>query len=325
MASVFRFQRCHRMPQHISTESVAANERAAYWNYLVSSVLGRLDTIPQQQMPFEGTITFGHLASLPVAEVASSQVRVLRAEHFIANPAEDFYKINFHLEGRGILRQQNRCAELVPGQWVIYDNTRPYELKFESDYRQLLFLAPRELLLKRLPSIEHYLALSLSAQEGAGRVLFEFLRSALSQIDHISPDVNERYGEILIDLLVAAFSESSGLEPAEPFQDSTRLIQVKRYIADHLHEHELSVESIARALHLSKRHLHTLFVDEETTLNRYIWQQRIERSAATLRNPKMNHLSISEVSTMWGFRSSAHFSRLFKSSTGETPRVHRLG
>lgn len=311
------------MPQQISTESVAANERAAYWNYLVSSVLGRLDTIPQQRAPFDGTITYGHLAEIPVAEVASSQLRVLRSEHFIANPTENFYKINFHLEGRGLLRQQNRTAELAPGRWVIYDNTRPYELTFDSEYRQLLFLVPRDELLDRLPTIEQVLATSLSAQQGTGRVLFDFLQSSLTQIDHIPEDVGAQYGKVLVDLLTAGFSDSAGIEPAEPFQDSTRLIQVKRFIADHLHDPQLSVSMIGSSLHLSNRHLHTLFAQEESSLSRYIWQQRIERSAATLLDPRMAHLAIGEVATMWGFRSSAHFSRLFKAQRGLTPREFR--
>ena len=41
------------MPAYLSTDHIAKGERAAYWTYLVSQVLGRLETEPANEFPFQ--------------------------------------------------------------------------------------------------------------------------------------------------------------------------------------------------------------------------------------------------------------------------------
>ena len=180
------------MPTLLSTDQINIKERPSYWNYLVSSVLGRLNTIPQKKEAFSGKITYSHLSSIPIAEVASSQLTVIRPEKYVQDPSEDFYKINFQMAGQATLSQQGRTADLRPGTWTIYDNTRPYELRFHSDYRQMLFLVPRSQLLNRLPTVDLFLARPLQNQSGMGRLLAQFVAGALQESDSIDLETDRK-------------------------------------------------------------------------------------------------------------------------------------
>ena len=309
------------MPTRISTDDIAMRERPSYWNFLVSSVLGRLNTIPQRDGAFSGSIAYSHLSSIPVAQVASSQLRVLRPEKFISDPHEDFYKVNFQLKGQATLSQHGRSASLEPGKWVIYDNTRPYELNFHTDYRQLLFLVPRAQLLNRFPTIDLRLGQALSCQSGMGRVLFNFVANVLDEGDRFSAESQTHTAQMLLDMLLLGITEAATTPVQLPA--SSRYIQLRQFILANLHRGDLSAETLANHLHLSKRYIQKLFADRDTTVNQTIWQERIKRCEHDLANPQLANTPAQEIAYAWGFNSSAHFSRLFKQSTGLTPSAYR--
>ena len=61
----------------------------------------------------------------------------------------------------------------------------------------------------------------------------------------------------------------------------------------------------------------------DKTLSRYILEQRLEQCAKNLRNPLLAHLTITEIALQWGFNDMSHFSRVFRSRYGESPRAMR--
>ena len=80
---------------------------------------------------------------------------------------------------------------------------------------------------------------------------------------------------------------------------------------------------IAEALNISKSYLYLLFQGENITLNRYIWDLRLEKCRADLANPLHSHRTITEIAFAWGFNNSTHFSRLFKERYGLSARAYR--
>ena len=63
-----------------------------------------------------------------------------------------------------------------------------------------------------------------------------------------------------------------------------------------------------------------MFEDEDQTLDRFIWQMRLERCSEALRNAAGRRISVSEIAFAWGFNSSAHFCRAFKAQYEMSPR-----
>ena len=96
--------------------------------------------------------------------------------------------------------------------------------------------------------------------------------------------------------------------------------RVKQFVHAHLADPALSLDLIAQQLRCSKRYLHRVFEDEDQTLDRFIWQMRLERCSEALRSAAGRRISVSEIAFAWGFNSSAHFCRVFKSQYGVSPR-----
>ncbi|WP_298904316.1 GyrI-like domain-containing protein [uncultured Psychroserpens sp.] len=93
------------------------------------------------------------------------------------------------------------------------------------------------------------------------------------------------------------------------------------YIENHL-ESDLSLDQISQIAHYSPYHFHRIFkVFTGETLNSYIARKRVEKASADLLHRE--HLTISELSTHYGFTSHSSFTRAFKKFYGVSPSNFR--
>lgn len=312
----------------LSTQDVPEKERFDYWNHLVSRALGRLDTVSERASSFSGEIYHQPLADLDFVTVTSNQLSVIRTEKLIAQETSETIKVNFHLAGRGQLTQNGVSTELTPGDWVVYDNTRPYTLAFAGSYKQLLVLVPKQLLSTQVRSLDTVLGHSLSTKMGMGKIIANFVTATVPEIENIPLQSRPQLVKTFIDLLASNLSQFplSHIDPSIDITGSSPTVNVamiKNHINTHLAQPDLSPGSIAKALHISTRYLHQLFQQEDSSIMRYIWQARLAQCRATLADPTQQQRSITEIAFTWGFNSGPHFSRLFKEHYGLSPRAYR--
>ncbi len=118
----------------------------------------------------------------------------------------------------------------------------------------------------------------------------------------------------------ALASDSSNIELYSSMQ--TRIVK-RREIRDAIniiardYGKPLSVDSVAEELKISSSHLmHSFKSETGKTFNNYLTEYRIEKAAEML---KSGQYKIYEVADSLGYRSTKHFSRLFKKYIGVTP------
>jgi AraC-like DNA-binding protein len=105
-----------------------------------------------------------------------------------------------------------------------------------------------------------------------------------------------------------------------------RLPLIATYLDEHLADEGVSPKTVSNALGCSVRTLHRMFrARSGLTFGAYLWQRRLERCVADLRDPRQSMRSITDIAHGWGFSSSAHFNRLFKASMGQSPGHYREG
>lgn len=93
-----------------------------------------------------------------------------------------------------------------------------------------------------------------------------------------------------------------------------------RYILQHS-DRNLSLEDVCAATSYNKTYLSAVFRrDFNLTVNEFILSQRIRRAKEMLR---YSEYGIGGIASQLGFASVAHFSRLFKEATGQTPSRFR--
>jgi len=102
-------------------------ERGEYWRTALSQAFVPLAVTPGPD-PLAGTPRTARLDGLQVAEVTGSSQTVYRDRALIRRADPEYYKIGLQLRGRGVVRQDGREAVLTPGEFTVYDTSRPYRL-----------------------------------------------------------------------------------------------------------------------------------------------------------------------------------------------------
>ena len=156
-------------------------------------------------------------------------------------------------------------------------------------------------------------------------MLGSFLRSLAEQLVTLPDGVGQPLSETLLGLLASTLAAHRNERIEYATLPEVLKTRVRLYVQTRLADPELSIEHIADAMRCSKRYLHRVFEDEATTLDRYIWASRLERCRSALGTPACGSASVSEIAYGWGFKSSAHFCRLFKARYGVSPREYQRG
>jgi AraC-like DNA-binding protein/ligand-binding sensor protein len=107
---------------------------------------------------------------------------------------------------------------------------------------------------------------------------------------------------------------------SEAEAESPLVRRARAYIAGH-HEDPVSLEEIAKAMHVSTFYFCKMFKKATgLTFTDYLGRVRVEKAKTLLSNP---HLRVSEIAYTVGFQSLTHFNRVFHNLTGESPTHFR--
>lgn len=264
-----------------------------------------------------------HLGACRLSEIKANAHLVVNDRMFWRSFDPDAIKILMQRRGHSRFEQQSVAVDLGPRAAIIYDPVRTYSLQNISDVDQLILQVPRSTfddeVLTRLAA-----PVSLpSADDSLTRIVSGLMEMAITEAQRLDEAGCRRVGESLAQLV-------SGLIRGKPMAPEFRRSPLEAlreriaiYVDANLARGELSAEAIALHMGCSRRYLHRAFEGEGATLERFIWDRRLERSKEALMSPSRSLTSISEIAFACGFNSSAHFSRAFKARYGVSPRELR--
>ena len=109
-------------------------------------------------------------------EKARSQL-VRRTPALIARASEDHFLVSIQTQGRGVISQDGRHAVLGPGDFALYDSTRPYQLTFDDDFQQYVLKLPGPTLRTALRQTERLTATTVRGDRGAGHLMIGMIRT----------------------------------------------------------------------------------------------------------------------------------------------------
>lgn len=310
------------MVEHLSTDTVRQKERLGYWRDLICDTFIELDCESQADN-FSGelhTVAFGDIQISTVDSVAQ---RVRRTRTRIAGSSHDTFLLSLQLRGSGAISQDSRTALLSPGDFALYDSTRPHELRFDHSFSQIVLRLPRETVTGRLIDSHQLTARRIDGKHGVGLLASSFIRQLHEQLDNIDALSLGRLQANAIDLMATALAEQTGGE-ARPSEGQAIIRQrVCAFIDRNLGDQRLSCEAIAAAHGISQRYLRKVFEGSSTTVSEWIWSRRLEQAKRDLADPLLAHVSVTGIGFDVGFKDAAHFSRAFRSRFDMSPREWR--
>ena len=95
------------------------------------------------------------------------------------------------------------------------------------------------------------------------------------------------------------------------------------YIRSHLEDPELTPETLASALNVSRRTLYACFAKYGHSPFALIQQLRLEECRRVLADATVLDRTITRIAFDQGFNDISHFSRVFKQTYGSSPRNYR--
>lgn len=307
----------------LTTAAMPRKERVSFWSDLVCKTFVELDCTVGSPDEFHGKIDRRQAGDLEFSHVVSSQHVVTRTRARIARSNQSDFLLSLQTAGRGILRQDGREAVLGIGDFAIYDTTRPYDLRFDEAFSQLVLRLPRRLVTSRIAEIDRLTARAIAGERGMGKLASGFLRQLHGQLAELDPLSLPRVHASALDLIGAAVAEQAGMSSTSSECHIMLRRRVSAYIDRNLANPRLSCETIAAAHGISARHLRKVFEASAMTVSGLIWARRLEQARRDLVDPLHAHIAVTGIGYDAGFKDAAHFSRAFRSSFGETPSACR--
>ena len=234
------------------------------------------------------------------------------------------YGIELQIEGESVIEQDGVSTVLRPGDYTLYDSTRPFARIFDEPARIFVLRFPQTMISLPSHTMRSITASRLSAEDGIGVVVSPFMRSVADNMDELNGWAGTRVMHSLIDLVGASLAEKLFAEDAARGGARAQgFLRICDYIIENLSDPNLSPDTIAAGTFISTRQLHKLFHAEQVTVSQWVRDRRLEACRRQLADPGDTRLSVSDIAANWGIFDAAHFSRIFKQAYGLSPREYR--
>ena len=228
---------------------------------------------------------------------------------------------------RGVLSYSDQFGGKLarPGDLLVTRSMTPFliECRKDEDSHESLHVT--------MPT--HVLRSSIAQDLGAGLVVaggrpeLAMAERMLGEVFADEGRLGESSARLLMDtaigLVANAMRALCALQPSRQSIADRRLEEVLRFIEVHLSDPQLSTAMVARGCGISPRYLSFLLRLRETSFSELVWEQRLAKAKDWLGKSDPRDISISEIAYGVGFKSPAHFSRMFKRVFGLNPREYR--
>lgn len=263
----------------------------------------------------------------PMAKVTSRSHYVFRRSwDHIRDNKENLITLRYVKRGEMSISQMGKTCLLKAGDFIFTRSNTPlrYEnLPVNQEASEWMFIVfPLEV-------IHRYFPLGVPVCTGIRTPADRQL--AMPMIMSMLCDVGESIDREVTDSLVAGLLKEAALLAEQqgalvgPRQSigEKRIEDIISYISLHLANPELSLSTVAEGCKISPRYLCHLLKEHKTTFSQLLWAGRLNESKKWLLKLDKKHYGVSEIAYMTGYKSVAHFSRMFREKFGCSPREFR--
>ncbi|PRX32882.1 AraC family transcriptional regulator [Paraburkholderia sp. BL18I3N2] len=301
----------------------SVSQRIEFWREAILRLFADVQIAAVQKADFFGQVRQRKCDKMRISEISAGEQAVTRRYRQARDEYEDKYFAVLMLEGSQSVEQDGKIVTLHPGDFAIYDATRPHHLRFGQSWREIVVSIPRPTLNQLVVGIEQRTAHPIQTAQGVSNVMRGFLVQMASQMRHVSDDELLQLSDTAIALIGMTLGNLQRNDFTQSRMKALTLTRVKRHLLEHLRDPELNPLMIEQAIGISSRYINKLFEAENTSLMRYVWNLRLERCAEDLANPMYAVMRVSDIALRWGFNDMSHFSRVFRERFAMSPRAWR--
>ena len=229
---------------------------------------------------------------------------------------------------RGRLRISHQCGQSTAeaGGFAVTKSMTPFSIDCEPDahaqHEVLHVVVPTHLLRRFVPNeLKAGFALPGGRKEFA--IAEHILTDVFTDAEQLSPHIEQLLLESALSVVADAMKDNENCLLVRQSLPDRRLQDVLRYIDIHLSDPALSATTVAEACDISPRYLSFLLKQNGTPFSDLVWDKRMKIAGWWLSSTNPGEISIAEIAFRVGFKSPAHFSRMFKRVYHQGPREYR--
>lgn len=303
-----------------STESAPPGDSVDLWNIALSQNFLPWTLGASPCSPFAARIDSASIDRFRLIHCVCDSNRGFRKRAEISHTDGAYFAILCVLAGREVLTIRDRQIILEAGNFVVWDSEEPMEYALLGPLEKATILVPREVLLSAIPHVRRLVGVPFNRRPGIESVFFGYVQSLILAMRTMDSDQLRSVLGATLDIL--ARTTWSALEGPRDARLMT-LIKAQKYIESRLHDPKLAPSDVAHACGVSVRYLHGLFSGAGSPVCEWMRSRRLQKCREDLLAGRHDASSISTIALRWGFSDAAHFSRLFRSAYGVSPRDFR--
>lgn len=306
-----------------SSSGLARSDAISQWRDWAASTIAPIDVTVFDTEQFAARWTSHGVGQLRLLQLHAPAQRVVHTgTDGSAGRANPTIQLVYARRGALRTRMAGKRFTVEPGQFVLLDNTRFYQMEMDTAHEAIDLMMPQGWLEKYLPDPDALLARPISANSGWGAPLGSLIETMLTGLED-SPLPRSLIAEQVGALLTLA---TGFHEPASRSRHRGQLArQILRRIEGDYADAELTPERIANDLGISRRYLQALLTGAGTSFVQELNATRLDRASDLLGDPRARSLSLGEIAWRCGFLDPGYFTRLFRKRFGMTPSQWRAG
>ena len=255
-----------------------------------------------------------------------TKLRFTRSWTHIREDATDVMVLWFVRGGRLSISHQGGHCEAGPGDFAITKSMSPFTIECHTDgdhmHEVLHVIVPTHVFRRYVPN-EVRAGFSVPGKGRELAIAERILTEVFEDSDELAEHVERLLVESALSVVAEAIKDREDCSHVRQSLPDKRLQDVLRFIDLHLSDPNLSTAMVAEACGISPRYLSFLLKQNGTPFSELVWDKRMKIASSWLAKSRPNEISIAEIAFRVGFKSPAHFSRMFKRVFGTGPRAFR--
>lgn len=291
--------------------------RGLPWADLLSQRLFGMQVRPVTGEPSSGQLEQIRLGAVDIFALTGTAQRVTRSAAAVRTVPADVVKVSLMTDGEGLFSQDGNDLRIGPGEFAIYEMSRPYQLALpDARWRTVVLTVPPAAL--GLPrGVLAHASRQVHRTSGAGRPLYTVL-DEVGRMGPMSPSARHRLGVAVTALLTAALADPELRAPHPTLRD-----EIFDSMTAQLSDPDLSTAQLARRHHVSPRTLQRMFQSEARGVEGMIRDLRLDAVRRDLVDPELAGLTIADLAARWCVTDAAWLSRAFRARYGMSPSQYR--
>jgi AraC-like DNA-binding protein len=309
-----------------STDTLEPAGRFEAFRDALARGLFKFDLITRNNEPYRGVVDLFVGGPVVFGQVLGSSAELARSPA-LARQCDEGVWVLLTRSGRMRIEQGDIQSEVLPGQGIIVNSTRPHTGACLGESDTWVVQVP-EVLLRNLRPRGAANATTFLPHDSAITQMMLSMLETYSRLGASAPSgLGAATAQYLADLVAIALGTNA--DGAAIVRDrglgAGRLQLILDDIARHFLDADIVAADVAKRVGITPRYVHFLLEQTGRTFSDHVLAHRLALSRRLLTNGASDRRKIADIAYACGFNDLSYFNRTFRQRYGETPSDARAG